>query len=475
MLGIEQLTFIEPPGREAADDDWTFNGVSTRELTHCYHDYPARMAPRVVGKLLDSFGGDAGCLFDPYCGSGTSLVEANVRGVNAYGADLNPLAGLIARAKTATPDVKLLENQIALFTKRLLSEGVRKVGESPKIRGVSRPDFWFKPAVIDQLAGIREFINEIIDEEVRLFFQVAFSETVRESSNARNEEFKLYRYAEEKLARFNPNASFIMSAKLHRNLCGYKRFKAIIDGLKRPPFTKIYNLDVTGDIPEDLIRPESIDIVVTSPPYGDSSTTVAYGQYSRLSAAWLELEEADRIDRKLMGEKPIKDFPHFPSKPLNIAINKIREADEKRARKVASFYADLLGSISNVARVVKKNGHVCYAVGNRKVKGVVLPTDIAVRDFFESHGFEHVGTFIRSIPNKRMPSKNSPANAARVVDDTMTLEHIVVMRRSCASALKPAVRRLFRTPGLNGLDGSAQGRACGIETGSGSDFSAARQ
>src|ERR1700687_5267434 len=80
--------------------DWTFNGASTRELTHSYHDYPARMIPQIAGKLLDKFAAlDAKLLFDPYCGTGTSLVEGLIRGLDVVGTDLNPLARLIARAK----------------------------------------------------------------------------------------------------------------------------------------------------------------------------------------------------------------------------------------------------------------------------------------------------------------------------------------------------------------------------------------
>lgn len=430
MLKSTQLSFIESPKREKTLDDWTFNGASTRELTHCYHDYPARMIPQVAGKLLDSFGLSAKYLFDPYSGSGTSLVEANIRGINAFGTDLNPLARLIAKAKTATPEIELLEKKISAFNKMALDEKLWKVKETQEIYGISRLDFWFKPAVIERLFKLRKFINDIDNEDIRLFFQVAFSETVRESSNTRNEEFKLYRYSEEKLAKFNPDVFGIMSSKLQRNLDGYKKYKAIIDNLKYRPFANIYSFNTVDGIPESFIHPESIDIVVTSPPYGDSGTTVAYGQYSRLSAAWLELEEPDKIDRKLMGGKTVKEFPYFPSKSLNVAIDEIKKSDEKRAREVASFYVDLLASISNVAKVIRKKGYACYVVGNRKVKGVVLPTDIAVKDFFASCGFEYVNTFIRSIPNKRMPSKNSPTNAAGILDSTMTQEYIVVMRRN---------------------------------------------
>ncbi len=61
---------------------------------------------------------------------------------------------------------------------------------------------------------------------------------------------------------------------------------------------------------------------------------------------------------------------------------------------------------------------------------------MAVRDFFEHCGFEHVNTFHRSIPNKRMPLRNSPTNAIGAVDHTMTKEYIVVMQRTQAKRIQ---------------------------------------
>lgn len=431
MLKVTQLGFLATVESQRDTGDWTFNGASTRELTHCYHDYPARMIPQVAGKLLDLFGINTKHLFDPYCGTGTSLVEATIRGINASGTDLNPLARLIAKAKTSTPELAQLEKEVLTFNKMVLDDKLTKFKETPQVYGITRLEFWFKPDVIERLFQLRKFIQNIESEEIHLFFQVAYSETVRESSNTRNGEFKLYRYCEDKLTKFTPDVYGIMTSKLQRNLNGYRKYKAIIENLKYPPFANVYSFNTVDGIPEDYLTPESIDIVVTSPPYGDSGTTVAYGQYSRLSAAWLELEEPDKIDYKLMGGKTIKkEFPSFPSEVLNNAIDNIKKADEKRAREIASFYVDLHASISNVAKVIKRNGYACYVVGNRKVKGVVLPTDIAVKNFFENYGFEYVNTFKRSIPNKRMPSKNSPSNEAGVLDNTMTQEYIVIMRRT---------------------------------------------
>lgn len=423
-LPLKELLIAESP------DEWTFNGAPTRELTHCYHDYPARMIPQVAGKLLDKFGRGAKLMFDPYCGTGTSLAEAMVRGINAKGTDLNPLARLIAEAKTSIINRRTLDTEIESFYKHLTRSKSRGNGTPPKeILGITRLGFWFKPQVIERLAFLKRYIDDIGNSKVRLFFQVAFSETVRDASNTRSEEFKLYRYDAERLRRFDPDVFAIMSQKLKRNRNGLEGFLDLIERLTARPSSNIYDFNTVSGVPLKKIAPASIDIVITSPPYGDSHTTVAYGQYSRLSAAWLSLNEPHRIDNALMGGKIHKEIPRFPSEQLNQALNAILEQDKKRGAEVASFYTDLERSISNIAPLIRAGGHTCYVIGNRKVKGVPLPTDDAIGCFFETHGFVHVDTFHRSIPNKRMPLKNSPTNAPGVLDSTMTREYIVVMRR----------------------------------------------
>jgi hypothetical protein len=414
-------------------DDLTFNGAFTRHYTHCFHDYPARMIPQVAGKLLDRFGTRAKILFDPYCGTGTSLLEALIRGINAVGTDLNPLARLIAEAKTSIPDGEQLDNELKKFH-TLLTKLPRKTYSSTpsKIHGISRLDFWFKPEATKNLAYIKTFIDQIKNNKVKLFFQVAFSETVRESSNTRTTEFKLYRYDPETLSTFKPNVFAMMSTKLQRNRVGLEALLRIMNKFRHPPTATVFDFNSVDSIPDECIRPSSVDIIVTSPPYGDSHTTVAYGQYSRLSAAWLSLSEPEKIDSKLMGGKVYKGIPNFPSHELNRSLADILNKDKKRAFEVASFYADLQRSIVNVSNLVRVGGYACYVVGNRKVKGITLPTDSAIKSFFESNNFRHIDTFTRSIPNKRMPLRNSPTNITGLSDNTMINEYIVVMQRQGA-------------------------------------------
>ncbi|MDP2207789.1 MAG: DNA methyltransferase [Bacteroidota bacterium] len=442
-----QLSILEELFNPAINE-WTFNGASTRELTHCYHDYPARMIPQIAEKLIDLYGRNAKLLFDPYCGTGTSLVEGVIRGIDVIGTDINPLARMISQAKTSMPSFFALDNSIRHFNDFVLRSQAINLEKPPLIPGISRIEFWFKPQVIEKLLRLKIFIETLEDDNVCLFFKIAFSETVRESSNTRNDEFKLYRYQPEKLKLFNPNVFYIMSSKLKRNRLGLERFVSLMSQFKSTesvPIAKIYGFNTVEGIPEEYIRKNSVDIVVTSPPYGDSHTTVAYGQYSRLSAAWLGLEEPEGVDRKLMGGKIQKKIPRLPSEQLTETIELIAQKDQKRANEVASFYQDLYKSITNVAQVIKPGGFACYVVGNRKVKGIVLPTDVAIINFFSSLGYEHIDTHNRVIPNKRMPLRNSPTNVVGINDETMTREYIVVMRRRRRAGVVAEKQSVYRT------------------------------
>ncbi len=232
------------------DETWDFQTANTKQYTHCFHTYLAMMILQVSRRILDKFGKGSALLFDPYCGTGTSLVEANLKGINAVGTDINPLARLIAKVKTTVIPVELLDSQLKDFNDFVLSIRLGGKRIHPKIPKFKNIDYWFKKETQYQIAAVKVYIDEIKDKDIQDFFKVAFSETVREVSLTRNNEFKLYRMSEEQIEAFNPNVFSIMITKLIRNINGMAY------------------------------------IVITSPPYGDSRTTVAYGQFSRLSNQW---------------------------------------------------------------------------------------------------------------------------------------------------------------------------------------------
>jgi DNA modification methylase len=413
-------------GKKYCDGHWDFRTANTKTLSHGLHTYPAMMIPQVASSLLERHGSGIQTLFDPYCGTGTSLVEASVRGITAIGTDINPLARLISKVKITPVSLKTLD----LYSKDFHDYVFRSTFEHPSPTDIPQfpnIDYWFAPRVQHHLALIKQYIGTIDEPDVADFFNVAFSETVRESSWTRNGEFKLFRMTDAQRERFEPNVFGMMLAKLARNRSGIATFIAAL-----PPRSKgrvhIDTFNTVEGIPEHLGLTETVDMVLSSPPYGDSRTTVAYGQYSRLANQWLGYDEAAAIDSLLMGGKIRSTTDTLPDLAESV-IADIHTKDAKRAAEVRSFYADYADSIAHVASTIKRCGKACYVVGNRRVKGIALPTDEITRFLFEKQRFTHIETIVRTIPNKRMPSKNSPTNVVGAHDSTMTQEFIVVMQK----------------------------------------------
>lgn len=409
------------------DYSWDFRDSNTKIFTHCFHAYPAMMIPQIARRLLKKYGSSAEMLFDPYCGSGTSLLEANMENINSIGTDLNPLARLIANTKTTSLDIQTLDLYLQDFHNYSFGFQFKtKKASSIIIPKFDNIDFWFNDNAQTKLSLIKKYIDDIKPRKIKNFFLTAFSETVRESSLTKKNEFKLVRIPEEKREIFDPDSFGIMLSKLSRNKAGLLSF---IEQKKNKATSKIYDFNTVNSIPKNIIPEKSIDIIITSPPYGDSRTTVAYGQYSRLANQWMGIKNASAVDKSLMGGVSYKSNFNFNSPILQKTLNEIEGKDPKRGKEVVSFFVDYEKSINNVAKVIKKKGIVCYVVGNRTVRDVNVPMDLITKDFFEKNGFKHLETIIRNIPNKRMPSENSPSNISGKKSTTMKNEFIVVCEK----------------------------------------------
>lgn len=396
---------------------WDFKEANTKEFTHCMHTYPAMMIPQVARRLIHLYGKNAKILLDPFMGSGTSLVEAsltpNIK--EAYGFDLNPLAVLIAKVKTTPLDINILKNELDKIINSKTYDNL------PKIKNL---DFWFKPYVIEKLAILKTAINKITDKNIKDYFLVVFSETVRNVSNTRKNEFKLYRMNKENLEKHNPDVfgGFIKIAK--RNMMGMDEYLQSSNYIKVKPFL----FSSMSPLP---IKENTVDLIVTSPPYGDSRTTVAYGQFSRLALQWLDHDNANILDKSLLGGKPSKDVEVYIASPtLAEIITKISQIDQKRAKDVLSFFEDFDKCILQINKVMAKGGYVCFVVGNRTVKGINIPTDKIMTEMFMAvDNYKYITTYRRNIPNKRMPKVNSPSNKKGENGNTMTNEFIFVLQK----------------------------------------------
>ena len=174
--------------------------ISTRNVTtqtHGFHKYPAKFIPDIpkwaIGKYLN--GNKGKTILDPFCGSGTTLVEGVLAGHNVIGIDVDPLSLWISKVKTTQVNVDLLLDISDWIIKGIRSR--RKSKFKPECETISH---WFPPDAIAKLSIIRDLINKIpgkfgeIQEikDIHDLLMICFSSIIRRVSNADNESQKTY-------------------------------------------------------------------------------------------------------------------------------------------------------------------------------------------------------------------------------------------------------------------------------------------
>lgn len=393
---------------------------------HKLHDYPAMLVPKVVEKIIREYASKNDIIFDPFGGSGTVAVCGNRLGHNAISNDINPLARFITKVKTTKLDLLKLTRKFDAVTELL--NNTEDFSNAKDFLPQGRFfENWYTKEVLLKLSYIREIINKFYDSDIKDFFMLCFLQTARKCSLQRQGEFKMYKISPEKRKNYNPDAVKIFLEILKINFEIMK--KDILEkesADNKNCSTKIINFRTDEEFSQEYNN--AVDLVITSPPYGDSGTTVAYEQFSRFANEWLGIEEAKKLHSKMLGGRMIREEIAFGIPELDSTISQI--SSMKRRCEVASFYLDYRKSISNISKILKRNGKLCFVVANRTVSGIILPTDLATIKMFEENGFELIDKFERNIHRKRMPLKNSPSNEKGNKQSTMTKEYIIIMQKN---------------------------------------------
>lgn len=401
-------------------EDLTFKAYKNEGLNGIC-TYPAMMIDEmqklIVKDLLTTIESKKKVLLDCFHGAGTSLLIGNELGMDVIGFDINPLANLITKVKLNRYDDSLDKDTKTLFG-YLETDGVVTLHKFPKI------EKWFKLEIIESLSRIKTAISMITKYENRCFFWVIFSNIVRKYSNSRPSTFKLHIKTEEMIENMEDNCISDFKkmvteakAKLKRGNC---KTKVLIE---------------CGDSLELLneVKNNSVDIVCTSPPYGDNQTTVTYGQFSSLALRWIDKidlhESTEVVDRtfssidylSLGGSKKSDEIK------LNCVNKYLKTIDTDKQQKVKNFVIDYKQIFDKLSSKIKKGGYLVFTVGNRRVDDKLFPF-VAVNDELASqNGLIRVKELQRDILNKRMAQKVSKVNDQAV--NSMSEEYILIYRK----------------------------------------------
>ena len=404
-----------------SNSKYDFKGEYYNSLYPNLHKYPATMLPQIGLELLKEFKAKKTNLLDPYCGSGSSFSSGLEYGIKKFvGFDLNPLAILISKAKLNYIEADILNKEKDKLKNKISNKPINKdydILKSKIINNIKNIDFWIEKKTQEDLIFIYSLIENIKNKpKIKNIFLLAFSETLREASYTRNNEFKLFRM--QNYQNYKPDAFSIFAQKLD----------SIVENYLNIYQPKLKNINF--NLYNESFNSKNImfDTILTSPPYGDSKTTVAYRQFSTFINKWLGFENARKLDSILMGGKKSSNlYDKFLMKKYILEIEKI---DKKRALEVSSFYFDLEASVKSLMNSINAEGLCFFVVGNRRVKNIELPTDKFIAQLFKENNFEHITTIERKISNKAMPIRNSPTNKIGILSNTINKEYIIVCRKN---------------------------------------------
>jgi SAM-dependent methyltransferase len=257
--------------------------VDPREsLTHGFHAFPARMHPAIARVLLRELSlGRASRVLDPFCGSGTVLVEAMLAGWRSLGSDLDPLALRLARVKTEIRDQRSRE--------RFLDE-LERVGEASTKRVRDRVDVradlsaserqWYEVHTLKELAGLLAEIRAVRDGRDRRALEMVFSAIAVKFSRQRADTAE--RPSDKRIRKGLPTEFF-----LRKGIELADRWKALADALPEhwhPPRLVLSDARV---LPHTLAGEFRCDLVLGSPPYGG---TYDYLNHHARRHAWLGIQ-----------------------------------------------------------------------------------------------------------------------------------------------------------------------------------------
>lgn len=368
-------------------------------LSHYWFRYPARFHPRVAQALLSAYSNPGDRVLDPFCGSGSILVEALTVGRAAVGRDIDPLAVFASRVKTRTYDLAALSRDIAtVFAELERIRPSRAVYETRRFRmgspetakrtlrsqGLKPPPItnifhWFRPYVVVDLARIADVIRLApIAEAHRDVLKLAFASSIRASSNAdpvpvSGLEVTSHMKRLDAAGRLvDPFANF--ARRLERILESVWQQNALFDpslevSVRRGDATSIAS----------HVRYQ-VDAVITSPPYHNA---VDYHRRHQLELFWLGFVSSQDENRSLRSDyigKPTRQDHRLLKNIASLPAlcrkwhDKMAGTSKARARAFAHYVISMERVFRGLAAKLESGRPAVFVVGHSRWNGDILPT-----------------------------------------------------------------------------------------------------
>jgi len=339
---------------------------NTTGYTHGIHRFPAKFVPQIPRWALNQFGGRHAVVLDPFMGSGTTLVEGLLQGATTIGVDIDPLARLIAHAKTDLPSPHRIEN---LAREIHRTWGAPAAPLVPPMPDIDNFDHWFSEEAWGQLQALLQVIRSVECTEIeRRFLLVIFSSILRWVSNADDQSQKTYVSGTN--AKTPPEVQRVFWKNFHRALDGLQNLEVARDQRARVSIKEGADACALG------LEPDSIDLIVTSPPYLDS---VDYMYNLMLEYFWLgptlgvpNRRTFNRLRRRPVGaRRPEDGAPTIPQ--ILRELVDLDEIPKYRTGATVAYFNAMSKHFAEASYVMRTGSRYVLVIGNSRTRDSIIP------------------------------------------------------------------------------------------------------
>jgi len=382
-------------------------------------------------------------VLDPFCGVGTTLVEAQLQGYESIGFEINPYAALAARAKLKAAAISptQFQNCIEKFQEYMRRREDELLLSTPPTHFNTRIPF-FGARTEQKVSRLMRFIRGIRVPPIADLFSLAFGSVMVSLSNYSYEPSLSSRPAVGKALQEDAPVVEAMLTKLLAMKSDILWCRSELEKFDSFPSGRVIADNFMNAL--QYLEHCSIDLAVTSPPYLNN---YHYIRNTRPQLFWLGFvkkpKDLKRLETENFGKywQTVRDAEpltlNFEHADLQRVVDKIRSINIDRdeyggpgwANYAVSYFNDTDQFCKILSAVMKPNAHAVIVVGNSILQGVEIPIDDVLADLSTRHGFKTVA--IHVVRQKRVGASIVASSVRQGARTTAKLyESAVVLRKS---------------------------------------------
>lgn len=428
-----------------------FAGQNGTYATHPMHSFSAKFPPQLPNWAIQEFTSKGDTVFDPFTGSGTTLVEARLLGRHSVGTEIDPLSRLITKVKTTPIDTLILYRyseelaaNMGIWFAKLREQRKRGKGLFSLKLGIEPPDFpnrdyWYYPETIEELTLLLHLIDQIEHHDTRDFLYLVFSGIIytKGKGSMANVMDLAHSRPHRVMKETPPDVEKAFLTKLNRLRKMLENFSA-----KAEPNVecKIVGYDARH-VP--ALKSNSIDLVFNSPPYVNA---IDYQRGHKFSVFWLAKALGTSSESYLGLAKDYVGSDRIPKREyvnmnLSIGVAGIESVASELADKgqtklagvVKSYFYSMRACIAEMLRVVKVARPAIILVGASNIKGVSVNTPELLGQLAETITYEGARFKCAQIVERKLDRDKRQLPVTRgIFGDGMKTEHTIILEKIAA-------------------------------------------